>query len=309
VPVYKRSMNHQAIPVPSLEFQLTDTCQNNCGFCANGDSPSKKQSLSPELLQETFRRMRPESVIFSGGEPTIRMDLLAPYIRAARAAEVKTVKINTNLELLDPERLMQLEDAGLNIVHFALNTLEPEQHRNLRGNPHAEVTRVLENIHVILEQTRLKLKPEFVCMHETVENFWDVYDYLNDLHVAHPGRFETIELQRLILLGRACDASAPKTSEIAEIISRRTLGALQVDALCFGQEGAQFAPYGIHVFPCYNPANCGCSPVRVDVNGGVSKTNFAGLQADFNIMNVPDGGIERLLSSPCSASLKACAKV
>ena len=288
------------ITIPSLELQLTDTCQHQCAFCANGDGPNKQRVFDRDSLAEVLARTHIQSMIFTGGEPTAHLDLLLDEIRMAKESGVETVKINTNVELLNAERLRELEVAGLDILHFALNTFDQEKHCNLRRNPHAKVEKVCENIETALAQTQLRLKPEFVCMKENMEDFWNVYDYLNGLCERYPGRIGSLELQRLIPVGRAASESqAMEVDDMISVLSQHPLGELPIDAYCFGKQGRRLEQYGVNALKCVDATDCGCSLVRVDVEGNVSSTNFSGRPSIGKIATITEESIQKLLGEKC----------
>jgi len=292
-------MPAERITIPTLELQLTNTCQHSCTFCANTDGPENQQAVSREMLTSIFGKADIGTVIFTGGEPTTRMPLLLDGIRAAKESGVSIIKMNSNMELLTPERLKLLEKAGLDTLHFSLNTLDPERHRQLRGNPRASVEQVVKTIQAALETTQLNLKPEFVGTRENLKDFWAIYSHLDKLHQAYPNRIGTLELQRMIQTGRAENSSPPSIDEIIETLRQQQLGELGIDAFCFGKEGAKLAQHGINPLKCLDHSECGCSLVRMDVRGRISDTNFAGSSPIGDITTLTPRAVTNLLSTPC----------
>jgi cyclic pyranopterin phosphate synthase len=115
-----------------LRFSLTDHCNLRCVYCM------PEQGLrflpAPELLTAAeieqvgraaiavgFRRFR-----LTGGEPTLRADLVEIVERLARTPGVQDLSMTTNAVLL-PRLAIDLRAAGLRRVNVHLDSLDPER--------------------------------------------------------------------------------------------------------------------------------------------------------------------------------------
>jgi pyrroloquinoline quinone biosynthesis protein E len=113
-------------PPLALLAELTHRCPLRCGYCSNPLALLRRES---ELPTDTWRRVLDEAsalgvlqVHFSGGEPTVRADLL-DLVAHARRADLYTNLITSGV-LLDERKLRALGDAGLDHVQLSLQAAE-----------------------------------------------------------------------------------------------------------------------------------------------------------------------------------------
>lgn len=112
----------------TLEFAVTPRCNVNCAMCyaTKIDDPGRKP-MTPDDYSKVWqqaKRLGAFSAHLSGGEPTVRTDL-AKIITALEPRHT-LISMTTNAILLGPENLEKLRKAGLSVLHFSLNSLDPE---------------------------------------------------------------------------------------------------------------------------------------------------------------------------------------
>ncbi|MFQ5467878.1 MAG: pyrroloquinoline quinone biosynthesis protein PqqE, partial [Kiloniellaceae bacterium] len=116
-------------PAPPLAIlaELTHRCPLQCPYCAN---PLELERAAGELDTETWARVLDEAaalgalqVHFSGGEPSVRKDLVSLTAHAARAGLY--TNLITSGVLLDRARLEALATAGLDHVQLSIQDSEP----------------------------------------------------------------------------------------------------------------------------------------------------------------------------------------
>ena len=119
----------------TIEFSVNTDCQSECEFCYSTQNVSDSED---ELSLEEIRRIWQEakklgafSSIISGGEPTLRKDL----VEVLEAVEAKDhiVCMTTNAIALNESRLEKLKEAGLSTIHFSLDSLDPDENDKIRG--------------------------------------------------------------------------------------------------------------------------------------------------------------------------------
>ncbi len=110
-------------------------CNNRCLFCAQGE---KRRSVPRVGAEELIRRLRAahrpgSGLVLTGGEPTLRKDLVA-IVRAARRMGYHPIQIQTNGRMLAyPERVARLVEAGVSEISPALHGPSAEVHDMLTG--------------------------------------------------------------------------------------------------------------------------------------------------------------------------------
>lgn len=144
-----------------LRLSIIDACNFRCSYCLpNGycfDSKAEKPLRLDEIrnLVSAFAGLGVEKVRVSGGEPTLRRDLLPILAGIAEVPGIRTLALSTNgyrLKTLAPE----LKTHGCQAVNVSLDSLNSERFAKVtgeRGN-HA----VLEGIEsALIEGLRVKI--------------------------------------------------------------------------------------------------------------------------------------------------------
>lgn len=119
--------------VSAMEKDGTWHCNQKCLHCYAAGQPMGE---TPELSTEQWitalallRKANIPQVTFTGGEPTLRSDL----VELVQAAEWFVTRLNTNGRLLTPELCAGLYEAGLDSVQVTLYSAEGNIHNQLVG--------------------------------------------------------------------------------------------------------------------------------------------------------------------------------
>jgi pyrroloquinoline quinone biosynthesis protein E len=122
-------------PPMGLVAELTHRCPLQCPYCAN---PVALHRSGAELDTATWRRVLEEAASlgvlqlhFSGGEPTVRKDLVE-LVHAAAALELYSNLITSGV-LLDVPLLHRLAHAGLDHVQVSFQDTEPDNADRIGG--------------------------------------------------------------------------------------------------------------------------------------------------------------------------------
>ena len=134
-----------------LRISLTDRCNYRCTYCmpAEGvDLVPRADVLSFEEIEAVVAalvRVGVRRVRLTGGEPTVRKDLVELVARLARLG-LDDLALSTNGERLD-ELAAPLRAAGLHRLNVSLDTLDPERFARItrRGN----LSRVLAGLEAV----------------------------------------------------------------------------------------------------------------------------------------------------------------
>ena len=132
-----------------LRVSVTDRCNYRCTYCLPEDGVShvdRADILSFEeiaALVSCFVRLGVERVRLTGGEPTVRRDLV-DLVRLLRAIPgLREIALSTNGHLL-PELAGPLRAAGLDRLNVSVDTLDPQ--RFARITRRGDLSRVLAGI-------------------------------------------------------------------------------------------------------------------------------------------------------------------
>ena len=108
-------------------------CNQKCLHCyAAGQALGQRPELTTDqwkALLEKLRRANIPQVTFTGGEPTLRQDL----VELAEAAQWFVTRLNTNGRLLTPALCQKLYDASLDSVQVTLYSHDKDIHNALVG--------------------------------------------------------------------------------------------------------------------------------------------------------------------------------
>jgi len=156
-----------------LRISLTEKCNLRCLYCMPEEgvpqSPPAELLTTPEiyLLSSTFVSQGVTKIRLTGGEPTIRRDILPlmHQIGSLRSQGLRELCITTNGISLH-RKLDSMAEAGLTGVNLSLDTLDPWQFQIMTRRKGFEA--VMKCIERILEMNklgaRIKLKINCVVM-------------------------------------------------------------------------------------------------------------------------------------------------
>jgi len=120
-------------------LEVTDECNLNCPICL-ASSPKMSEDPKIEQIEEALKKLsrcegRSTSIQLSGGEPTVRQDLV-DIVNIARDFGFKSIEIDTNgIELAkNPKLARELADAGLMGIYLQFDGLTADTQASLRGS-------------------------------------------------------------------------------------------------------------------------------------------------------------------------------
>ncbi|MGH7780476.1 MAG: GTP 3',8-cyclase MoaA [Candidatus Binataceae bacterium] len=218
-----------------LRISLTDRCNLRCVYCMplNGIrflpnaellTPSEIEAVVRAAVSVGFRKFR-----LTGGEPTLRLDLLEIVKRLAKLPGVDELALTTNAILMR-ELAMPLKDAGLKRVNIHLDSLDSTTvERQMRGGSFAQIWDGIEAC-AAAGLTPIKINAVVVAGY----NETDVVD-LAWLTVARDWHVRFIEL--MPLGGGEC-ASLSMKRYVSNIETRRRIEAAMGPLLELESQGA-----------------------------------------------------------------------
>ncbi len=113
-------------------IQVVRHCNHFCGFCSNPTTPYTHDFASMKVLVDDFVERGYFGVILTGGEPTLHPEL--PKIaRYATECGLHVRMITNGWRLSDRKFAKALAEAGLQLVHISIYSIDPEVEAKLRG--------------------------------------------------------------------------------------------------------------------------------------------------------------------------------
>lgn len=163
-----------------LDLVLDYDCNLACDYCTI--TPAMRQrSLPTGAIVRQLRAARDEGfdrVSFTGGEPTIRRDLL-PLVREAARLGYDDIKVQSNgLLYAEGANVDRLVDAGVTRWHVSIHTHRPEAYEAMvrREGTHALMEGGLQN----LVDRGLDPVADQIVMRDTHRHLADAIDWLAD---------------------------------------------------------------------------------------------------------------------------------
>lgn len=133
--------------MPLLDVILGYDCNLACDYCTISPEMRPRALPTPRVLEalRDGRRAGFDAVSFTGGEPTLRPDLVG-LLQAARQLGYRDLKVQTNgLVLAHAPNLERLLAAGLTRLHVSVHTHEAEPYERMvrREGTHALMVQAL----------------------------------------------------------------------------------------------------------------------------------------------------------------------
>lgn len=123
-------MNH-------ISWNTTKRCNLYCKHCYRESGPY--ESVSNELSTEEGKRLLREIhkagfriIVFSGGEPLLREDILE-LIQYAKALDMVAL-MGSNGTLITESYAEKLKESGLDTIAISIDSLDEKRHNNFRGS-------------------------------------------------------------------------------------------------------------------------------------------------------------------------------
>ncbi|MEM3542138.1 MAG: radical SAM protein [Candidatus Methanomethylicia archaeon] len=145
--------NHKSATVLAI-IDVTNRCNMRCPICfANAAASGMVYEPTLEQIRDMLIRLRsigpvpPPALQLSGGEPTVRSDLI-DIVRMAKEMGFRHVEVNTNGIVLanDIDYYKRLLDAGVSTIYLQFDGFNDDLYIKLRGIPMRNIKlKVIEN--------------------------------------------------------------------------------------------------------------------------------------------------------------------
>lgn len=122
--------------IKKADIKLGFLCNNNCLFCAQGEEKKKYGNLSTEEIKKLLKisRKNCQMVVLTGGEPTIRKDIIE-LVSFAKNLKFSVIQIQSNGRMLAYKDFCQkIIKAGANEFSIALHGHIAQLHEYLTNS-------------------------------------------------------------------------------------------------------------------------------------------------------------------------------
>lgn len=171
-----------------LRLSITDFCNFRCEYCLpngyQGKRPDDELSV-PEIatLIRGFAQVGTKKVRITGGEPSIRRDVVEIIETIKQTDGIETVAMTSNGYKLG-KHLASWQAAGLDQLNISMDSFDAATFYKMTG--FNTLPQLLADMDQLLETTDIKLKINSLLMAETAfENLLRAIDYVKDRAVTY----------------------------------------------------------------------------------------------------------------------------
>ncbi|MEN6670839.1 GTP 3',8-cyclase MoaA [Psychrobacter sp. B38] len=171
-----------------LRLSITDFCNFRCEYCLpngyQGKRPDDELSV-PEIatLIRGFAKVGTKKVRITGGEPSIRRDVVEIIETIKQTDGIETVAMTSNGYKLG-KHLASWHAAGLDQLNISMDSFDAATFHKMTG--FNTLPQLLTDMDRLLEKTNIKLKINSILMAETAfENLLQAIDYVKDRAVTY----------------------------------------------------------------------------------------------------------------------------
>ena len=156
-------------PVHSLRIQVNTVCNFGCFFCHMEGTGVHSETMTPDEIERiviTAKKWGVNKIKFTGGEPTLRPDILE-IIRRTRKHISGNISMTTNGIMLK-RMSKELKEAGLDRVNISLHSIERERFQFITGTD--AIDQVMEGIREARKAGFHPIKINFVVLKDVNEH-------------------------------------------------------------------------------------------------------------------------------------------
>ena len=259
-----------------LRLSVTDRCTFRCAYCLpdgcgrrDGDSPLSVAEIG--RLARAFADLGVWKVRLTGGEPTVRADLLDVVRAVSSVPGVRRIGLTTNGHRL-ATMATELRRAGLSSVNVSVDSLDPDRFEEITG--HAALDRVVAGVEAALAAGIPSVKVNAVLLRDMADDELDRFLAWTARRSLAVRFIELMQTRDNVAYFRAHHVEADELQARLERRgwTRRERDASDGPAIVFGHP-AHVGQVGV-VAP-YSPGFCeACNRVRVSSTGDLNLCLF-----------------------------------
>lgn len=178
-----------------LRLSLTEKCNFRCSYCLpngyTGCATTKYLNLSEiKNLATGFQELGIEKIRLTGGEPSLRFDLIDIVQTLKNDVGIAHVAMTTNAFQLE-KSLNDLKQAGLDALNISLDSLQPENFKRICGIDRCEKIKISIDRAIDLGIKKIKINA-VLLKNLNDDEFLSFIEWIAD----RPVTFRFIELMR-----------------------------------------------------------------------------------------------------------------
>ena len=183
-----------------LEIQLTGSCNLKCSYCGNSEKFLNDSSANIENIIRAIKELRPERILFTGGEVYLEWEALIKILNELRNQGVSyQYTLSSNLTIVTTEGLDLLIDTyGFDTFHSSFNDLNDEMSYAVRKNTPRGRLNLINNLKHLC-QRGVNVRVETMLIAGTIEYLKEINELLFAIGVKNH------KLEFLIPVGQTQD--------------------------------------------------------------------------------------------------------
>lgn len=164
-----------------LRLSITDFCNFRCEYCLphgyQGKPPEEELTVAEiATLVHGFAQVGTKKVRITGGEPSIRRDVVDIIHTIKQTPRIETVAMTSNGYKLG-KHVARWHDAGLNQINISMDSFDADVFYKMTG--FAMLPQLMRDMDTLLETTDITLKINSILMAETAfKNLVRAIDYV-----------------------------------------------------------------------------------------------------------------------------------
>jgi len=264
-----------------VALNLTERCNLACAHCYL-DAKVLKEGAVDELGTEDLKRVLgeiaevgPEAmVVLTGGEPMLRRDL--PDLARHASGLGLMVVVGTNGMLLRPDRIRELQEAGVAGIGISVDSLTPQIHDEFRGKKGAW-TKTMQGIDACVE-AGMPFQIHFSATDETADEIDDMVDFARDAGAM------VLNVFFMVCTGRG-EKYSGISSEKYDLVLRRVAKAAKNEPRLMVR--AKCAPHFKRIAIEMDPAWAITAAHGYDAGGCIAATRYARITPNGDVTPCP----------------------
>ena len=181
--------------IKEAEIHLTTKCPHNCLFCSVKKHPERDPSLG-EIKKNIRLSSNFDKLIFSGGEPLLRKDIIK-IIRFAKKYQ-NNISMETNFILANKYLIKQIIKVGLNELKISFHSSDKSSYEKITQSKDFE--KLIKNLKLLKKydkQIKVTInivitKYNYKNLNKTIRYLENNFPFVSEIRISYP-RFYPIK--------------------------------------------------------------------------------------------------------------------